>query len=51
VAGYFCDDGHAKDKHTVVTEARTTLANKRVLRGREAQRRAFYVGRVGHATA
>ena len=39
---YFYDDEHAEGQHTVVTEARGPLAGRRVVRGREAECRAYY---------
>jgi putative hydrolase len=39
---YFYDDEHAEGQHTVVTEAHGPLAGRRVVRGREAECRAFY---------
>jgi hypothetical protein len=42
VVVYFYDDTHAEWQHTIVTERRGPLAGKRVIRGREAECRAFY---------
>lgn len=39
---YFYDEDHAEGQHTVVTETRGPLKNLRVVRGREAECRAFY---------
>ena len=39
---YFYDDEHAEGQHTVVTETRGPLVGRRVVRGREAECRAFY---------
>jgi hypothetical protein len=39
---YFYDDEHAEGQHTVVTETRGPLVGRRVVRGREADCRAFY---------
>jgi DNA polymerase (family X) len=41
---YFYDDEHAEGQHTVVTETHGPLAGRRVVRGREAECRAFYAG-------
>jgi hypothetical protein len=49
VVVYFYDDEHAEGQHTVVTEARGALAGKRVVRGREAECRAFYAELLSHA--
>ena len=43
VVVYFYDDHHQEGQHTVVTETRGSLVNKRVIRGREAECRAHYV--------
>jgi Holliday junction resolvasome RuvABC DNA-binding subunit len=42
VVVYFYDDHHQEGQHTVVTETRGSLANRRVIRGREAECRAYY---------
>jgi hypothetical protein len=42
VVVYFYDDEHAEGQHTVVTETHGPLAGRRVIRGREAECRAFY---------
>lgn len=39
---YFYDDHHQEGQYTVVTETRGSLINKRVIRGREAECRAYY---------
>jgi hypothetical protein len=39
---YFYDDQHAEGQHTVVSETHGPLAGRRVIRGREAECRAFY---------
>jgi Holliday junction resolvasome RuvABC DNA-binding subunit len=39
---YFYDDEHAEGQHTVVTETRGPLAGRRVVRGLEADCRAYY---------
>lgn len=39
---YFYDGEHAEGQHTVVTETRGPLAGRRVVRGREAECRAWY---------
>jgi putative hydrolase len=39
---YFYDRDHEEGQHTVVTETRGPLAGQRVVRGREAECRAFY---------
>jgi DNA polymerase (family 10) len=39
---YFYDDQHLEKQHTVVTETRGPLAGRRVVRGREAECRAYY---------
>jgi DNA polymerase (family X) len=50
---YFYDDEHAEGQHTVVTETHGPLAGRRVVRGREADCRAYYAGGAdavqGHA--
>lgn len=42
---YFYDDRHAERQHTVVTQARGSLAGKRVVRGREAECAELYARR------
>ncbi len=39
---YFYDDQHLEKQHTVVTETHGTLVGARVVRGREAECRAYY---------
>jgi DNA polymerase (family X) len=39
---YFYDDEHAEGQHTVVTETHGALVGRRVVRGREADCRAYY---------
>ncbi|MGD2073687.1 MAG: helix-hairpin-helix domain-containing protein [Gammaproteobacteria bacterium] len=39
---YFYDDHHREGQHTVVTETRGALIGRRVVRGREAECRAYY---------
>lgn len=39
---YGVDKDHAERQYTVVTATRGTLAGRRVVRGREAQCRAWY---------
>jgi len=39
---YFYDDEHAEGQHTVVSETHGPLTGRRVIRGREAECRAFY---------
>jgi Holliday junction resolvasome RuvABC DNA-binding subunit len=39
---YFYDDEHAEGQHTVVTETHGPLIGQRVVRGREAECRAYY---------
>jgi DNA polymerase (family 10) len=39
---YFYDDEHAEGQHTVVTETHGPLVGQRVVRGREAECRAYY---------
>ena len=39
---YFYDDEHTEGQHTVVSETHGPLAGRRVVRGREAECRAFY---------
>ena len=39
---YFYDDEHTEGQHTVVSETHGPLAGRRVIRGREAECRAFY---------
>jgi len=48
---YFYDHDHAEGQHTVVTETRGPLAGKRVIRGREAECRAYYDAAALQATA
>lgn len=43
---YFYDDHHREDQHTVVTETRGPLAGRRVVRGRDADCRAFHARRA-----
>lgn len=43
---YFYDDHHREDQRTVVTETRGPLAGRRVVRGQEADCRAFYARRT-----
>jgi DNA polymerase (family X) len=40
---YFYDDEHVERQHTVVTETHGSLLGRRVVRGREAECRAYYV--------
>lgn len=40
---YFYDDHHHEDQHTVVTETHGSLTGKRVVRGREAECRDYYM--------
>ncbi len=47
---YFYDRDHEEGQHTVVTETRGPLAGQRVVRGREAECRAFYAD-AGHREA
>ena len=42
VVVYFYDDHHREGQHTVVTETRGTLIGRRVVRGLEAECRAYY---------
>lgn len=49
VVVYFYDGEHAEGQHTIVTEARGALAGRRVVRGREAECRAFYGVLIDHA--
>ncbi|KPK36461.1 MAG: DNA-binding protein, partial [Gammaproteobacteria bacterium SG8_47] len=42
---YFFDNHHHEHQHTVVTETRGSLIDKRVVRGREQECREFYAGR------
>ncbi|MGZ5094387.1 MAG: helix-hairpin-helix domain-containing protein [Burkholderiales bacterium] len=51
VVVYFYDGDHAEGQHTIVTEARGTLAGRRVVRGREAECRALYAQLIDHAAA
>jgi DNA polymerase (family 10) len=44
---YFYDDRHREGQSTVVTERRGPLAGRRVVRGRDAECRAFYAGSAG----
>jgi hypothetical protein len=39
---YFYDDHHREGQHTVVTETRGGLIGRRVVRGLEAECRAYY---------
>jgi hypothetical protein len=39
---YFYDDAHVEKQQTVVTETRGSLTGRRVVRGREAECRAYY---------
>ena len=39
---YFHDDDHVERQRTVVTETRGPLQGRRVVRGREAECRAWY---------
>jgi Holliday junction resolvasome RuvABC DNA-binding subunit len=39
---YFYDDQHSEGQHTVVTETHGPLTGRRVVRGREAECRAYY---------
>jgi len=48
---YFYDDEHAEGQHTVVTETHGHLAGRRVVRGREADCRAYYAGEDGAVEA
>ncbi|HEX6865060.1 MAG TPA: DNA-binding protein, partial [Thermoanaerobaculia bacterium] len=43
---YVYDGHHREEQHTVVTETRGPLAGLRVVRGREAECRAFYAQRT-----
>ena len=43
VVVYFYDADHVEGQHTIVTESRGILDGKRVVRGREAECRAYYV--------
>ena len=43
---YFYDHDHAEGQHTVVTETRGPLAGQRVVRGREAECKAYYAAIV-----
>ena len=40
---YFYDDQHVEKQHTVVTETHGSLLGRRVVRGREAECRAFHL--------
>ncbi len=42
VVVYFYDDHHREGQHTVVTETRGVLLDRRVVRGREAECREYY---------
>jgi hypothetical protein len=42
VVVYFHNDGGAEGQHTVVSETRGSLSGRRVVRGREAECRAYY---------
>ncbi len=42
VVVYFYDDHHREGQHTVVTETRGALLDRRVVRGREAECREYY---------
>jgi putative hydrolase len=42
VVVYFYDNHHQEGQHTVVTETRGSLVNRRVVRGRETECRAYY---------
>jgi len=44
---YFHDDDHVERQRTVVTETRGSLQGRRVVRGREAECRAWYEARGG----
>lgn len=44
---YFYDDHHDEGQYTVVTETRGSLTNKRVVRGRETECRAYYAQGAG----
>jgi hypothetical protein len=44
VVVYFYDKSHVEGQHTIVTESRGALRGKRVVRGREEECRAHYVG-------
>ena len=44
---YFHSDARPEGQRTVVTESRGPLANRRVVRGREAECRAYYAERPG----
>jgi hypothetical protein len=44
---YFYDDHHQEGQCTVVTESRGALAGRRVVRGREAECRGYYVSLMG----
>ena len=41
---YFYDEHHRESQATVVTETRGSLVGKRIVRGREAECRAYYQG-------
>jgi hypothetical protein len=42
---YFYDHEHSEGQHTVVTETHGPLVGRRVVRGREAECRAYYASR------
>jgi DNA polymerase (family X) len=44
VVVYFYDKDHVEGQHTVVTESRGVLGGQRVVRGREAECREYYLG-------
>jgi hypothetical protein len=44
VVVYFYDKDHVEGQHTIVTESRGLLGGKRVVRGREADCREYYLG-------
>ena len=44
VVVYFYDKDHVEGQHTIVTESRGVLGGKRVVRGREAECREYYLG-------
>jgi hypothetical protein len=47
VVYFYDDDHHQEGQHTVVSETRGGLVGQRVVRGREAECRDYYAGRVG----
>jgi putative hydrolase len=51
VVTYFYDGDHREDQHTIVTETRGPLAGRRVIRGREAECRAFYESEIPQRTS